>query len=104
MNDKKPIRSACCVHPCSRPSGAPFGMDAASPSCQPSEARTERVIEHPFQTPEHNLIPGKSGPKVGVHFILQISANRAQSRILAILRETLLPKLLSGELNFKGDH
>ena len=29
----------------------------------------------------------------------QISANRAQSRTLATLRDTLLPKLLSGELS-----
>lgn len=31
----------------------------------------------------------------------QISANRAQSRTLATLRDTLLPKLLSGELSFR---
>ncbi len=31
--------------------------------------------------------------------LLQISANRAQSRTLATLRDTLLPKLLSGELS-----
>ena len=32
----------------------------------------------------------------------QISANRAQSRTLAILRDTLLPKLLSGELSVEA--
>jgi type I restriction enzyme S subunit len=32
----------------------------------------------------------------------QISANRAQSRTLATLRDTLLPKLLSGELSVAG--
>jgi type I restriction enzyme S subunit len=32
----------------------------------------------------------------------EISANRAQSRTLATLRDTLLPKLLSGELSVRG--
>jgi type I restriction enzyme S subunit len=32
----------------------------------------------------------------------QIDANRTQSRTLASLRDTLLPKLLSGELSVAG--
>jgi type I restriction enzyme S subunit len=34
----------------------------------------------------------------------QIVANKQQSRILATLRDTLLPKLLSGELSLRPDH
>ena len=34
----------------------------------------------------------------------QIAANAEQSRTLAILRDTLLTKLLSGELSLRPDH
>ncbi len=34
----------------------------------------------------------------------QVRANQAQSRTLATLRDTLLPKLLSGELSLRPDH
>ena len=62
------MRRARRVHPYSRPSGAPFGMDAASALCESLERPKWPIDKENLQTPKRNLISAKSGPDKGVHF------------------------------------
>jgi hypothetical protein len=61
-------RIARCVQSSGRPSGAPSGLDAATPLHHPLTTNYSPLPEPIFQTPNHNLIPGKTGPAFGVHF------------------------------------
>jgi len=51
-----------------RPCGAPCGLDAGRSVCERAPQAKRTAIEKPFQTPNHNLIPPKNGPTIGVHF------------------------------------
>ena len=65
---EKQERRAPRVQSSGRPCGAPSGLDAERSVCErPSQAK-RTTIEKPFQTPNHNLIPTKTGPTFGVHF------------------------------------
>ena len=67
---EKHERRAPRVQSSGRPCGAPSGLDAERSVCErPSQAK-RTTIEKPFQTPNHNLIPTKTGPTFGVHFSL----------------------------------
>ena len=50
-----------------RPCGAPSVLDAKRSVCERPPQAKSTTLEEPFQTPNHNLIPTKSGPTIGVH-------------------------------------
>ena len=58
------------VQPSGRPFGAPSGLDAQKSVCERQPQAKRTATEQPFQTPNHNLIPTKTGPTIGVHFTL----------------------------------
>ena len=68
MNRTRHERRARRVQPSGRPSGAPSRLDAAKLAWDPPHTREGTDFADQLQTPSHNLIPAKSGPKVGVHF------------------------------------
>ena len=55
------------VQPSGRPCGALSGLDAQRSVCERPQQAKRTANEQPFRTPNHNLIPTKSGPTVGVH-------------------------------------
>mgnify|MGYP000508561093 CR=1 FL=1 len=61
-------RRASRVQPSGRPSGAPYGLDAAESFCDAGAGKEKSLQKNQFQTPEYNLNSGFSGPTIGVHF------------------------------------
>jgi len=69
----KPEQRARRVQPSGRPAGAPSGLDAQRSVCKGQTQAKRTATEQPFQTPNHNLIPTKTGPTIGVHLSCMVT-------------------------------
>ena len=81
----------------------PFYMDILKPG-----AREGKPIDRDYLLRKHLLVPDIAVQRAFLATIQpwtdKIKANEAESRTLVTLRDTLLPKLLSGELSLRPDH
>ena len=86
MTQRKKDLDSCSASPCDSPTGTTV-----------AEISKQNFRPIPVVLPPKELMAA-STTKVAPHYA-QITANLHQSHTLATLRDTLLPKLLSGELS-----
>ena len=81
-----------------RPCGAPSVLDAKRSVCERPPQAKSTTLEEPFQTPNHNLIPTKSGPTIGVHLKGQLVNRKRVVRLLRLMGiEAIYPKTKTSE-------
>ena len=77
-------------------------MVAGSKGTKMPRGDKQQIMTYPIVLPSDNAL--ESFNSVAIPIFSQIQNNRSENKRLALLRDTLLPKLMSGEVDVDGVH